>query len=468
MVHVRFRRPFDLIRVTERSEGETREARDDHKETGLHRHIDGRTSGKDKRETEPGLISRVLSFRSLEMQVYVGKNGQQLGPFSLEEINRKLADGTFSATDLAWYEGAAGWASLSGVAGIVIPPTPAAPAPSVATPPPAPMPAATPVRPNAPIVQPPASPSAAYRTMARIGWILLGITLLISFIPILGCGTWILVWPVAVAAIILGIVVMTRGGTGQGIALIIASIILVPVALIAPILSTALLGTGEDRKNETKILENLRTTDSAKGQWVVKTNAADAAPVTMANLTTYLNGKEITAAVGEQYDPNPVGQAPTATLPATKTLGNFKRGEVLTAVGIEKDLANGALSWFSTKTMTWSLGGTSPTPTVVPAVSPRATNTPASTVFPRPSISPKPTSSPRSLISPRQRVGPEESPSSRPSPSAKFAPRNGPRQSASPSEEQSDSEKSGGLMHGRQFPRETPTETPEETPDDNN
>ena len=157
------------------------------------------------------------------MQIYVGKGGQQLGPFSLEEVNRKLADGTFAGTDLAWYEGAAGWAPLSSVAGVVIPPAPAStPPPAAPAPAPVPTPAAIPVRPNVPIVQSPASPGKPYKIMALIGWILLGVTLLISFIPILGCGSWVLVWPVAVAAIILGIVVMTRGGTGHGIALIIA------------------------------------------------------------------------------------------------------------------------------------------------------------------------------------------------------------------------------------------------------
>jgi uncharacterized protein DUF4339 len=409
------------------------------------------------------LIFRAVSFKKFEMQIYVGKNGQQLGPFSLEEINRKLADRTFVGTDLAWYEGAAGWAPLSGVVGVVVPPASAAPTPTPAPVQPAPAPVAAPVRSNVSIVQPPASPSAAYKTMAMIGWILLGATLLISFIPILGCGTWILVWPVAVAAIILGIVVMTRGGTGQGIALIIASIMLVPVALVAPILSTALLGTSEDRKKETQIMENLRTIDSAKGQWVVKTNAADAAPVTMGNLTIYLNGKEITPAVGEQYDPMPVGQAPTATLPSTKSLGNFKAGEVLTAAAIEKDLASGAFTWYSKTTKTWSLGGTSPTPAVIPAASPKASATPASTPSPKPSVSPKPTSSPRSLISPRQSVAPEESPSSsaRPSPSAKFAPRDGPR--ISPRKSPSQPEESSGLRQGKQNP---PGESPSPSPDD--
>src|SRR4030081_1285840 len=76
--------------------------------------------------TRSGLIFGSVSFRSFGMQIYVGKNGQQLGPFSLEEVNRKLADGTFAASDLAWYEGAAGWAPLSSVTGVVVPPAAAA------------------------------------------------------------------------------------------------------------------------------------------------------------------------------------------------------------------------------------------------------------------------------------------------------------------------------------------------------
>jgi hypothetical protein len=407
------------------------------------------------------------------MQIYVGKNGQQLGPFSLEEINRKLADRTLVATDLAWYEGAAGWAPLSGVAGVVVSTAPVTPAAATAppvtpapAPAPAPTPAAIPVRSNASIVQPPPSASAAYKTFARVGWALIGITLLISFIPILGCGTWILVWPVAVAAIILGIVCLTRGGTGQGVALILAAIVLVPVALIAPILSTALLGNGGDRVQANHILENLRTIDAAKGQWAAQTKAVDGAPVTMANLTTYLSGKEITSWAGEQYDPMPVGQTPTATLPATKKLGNFNAGQVLTIAAIEKDIASGSFSWVSKKT--WPLGGTSPTPTVVPTIAPAVTPQPTiaapPTPSPRPSISvsPKATSPPRSLISPRQSVAPEETPppNTRPSPSAKFAPRDGPKMSPRKSPSQSD--ESSGPRQGKQKPGNAPSATPDD------
>ena len=52
------------------------------------------------------------------MQIHVARDGKQLGPFSLEEINRQLAAGTLNLSDQAWYEGAAGWAALSTVPGV--------------------------------------------------------------------------------------------------------------------------------------------------------------------------------------------------------------------------------------------------------------------------------------------------------------------------------------------------------------
>ena len=59
-----------------------------------------------------------------------------MGPFSLEEVNRQLAAGTLSLSDLAWYEGAAGWAALSTVPGVSAGAAPASAAPvaSVSTP----------------------------------------------------------------------------------------------------------------------------------------------------------------------------------------------------------------------------------------------------------------------------------------------------------------------------------------------
>jgi hypothetical protein len=52
------------------------------------------------------------------MQIHIARDGQPVGPFSLEEINRQLAAGTLSLSDQAWYEGMAGWAPLSTVPGV--------------------------------------------------------------------------------------------------------------------------------------------------------------------------------------------------------------------------------------------------------------------------------------------------------------------------------------------------------------
>ena len=410
------------------------------------------------------------------MQIYVGKNGQQLGPFSLDEVNRKVADGTFAGTDLAWYEGAAGWAPLSGVPGVLIRPAAAAvpapaPAPAPAAAPVQPAaaytPAPAPIRPNASIVQPPSSGTGI---LGVLSWVLLGITAVVSCIPFVGCFGWVFGTVVAVAVIIMGIVMIVRGRSLHGGVLILAGLLIVPICFAAQFLSLALFGGAYDRKQQTQIMENLRTIDAAKVQWVSETKASSGAPVTMANLTKQLNGKTISPAAGETYDPMPVGQPPTATLPADKTVGKFKGGDVLTAASLETALATGSYFDFLKRS------SPTPSPTVAPALSPKPSaapsvsaspkpsEAPSVTASPRPSAAPRFSSSPRSLISPRQSVEPEDSPSSRPSPSAKFAPRVRPRQS--PSEDQPNTDNSGAPKQGKQYPRESPGQSPQKPDDD--
>jgi hypothetical protein len=86
------------------------------------------------------------------MQIHLARNGQAIGVFSLDEVNRQLAAGTLTGTDLAWYEGAAGWAALSTVPGVNVGVTTASasaiPTPTVA-------PAITP----APFAQAPVGPA---------------------------------------------------------------------------------------------------------------------------------------------------------------------------------------------------------------------------------------------------------------------------------------------------------------------
>jgi hypothetical protein len=415
------------------------------------------------------------------MQIYVGKGGQQLGPFPLEEINRKLADGTFSATDLAWYEGAAGWAPLSSIPGVTSPAaaavTPAA-APA-STPVSAPIaPAAVPVRSTTPIARTPV-PASSYKTLTTVSWILLAVTALVSLIPFIGCGAWVLGWAVAVAAIIMGIIVITRGGTAQGIMIIVGGVLIVPFALLGQTVSLMVFGSivgTEDRKQQTQIMENLRTIDTAKGQWVATTKAKDRDPVTMANLTSYLSGKEVKAVVGEQYDPSPVGRPPTATLPSDKSLGSFKKGEVLTAASLEEALGKGwnfEFSSYKNSPTPAATANASPAPTVTAKPSPAPTATanpsPEATTGGRPSASPKTSVAPRpsetpdeeTTVTPRPRTMPSETPSSRPSPSAKFAPSDGP--TTSPRPRTSPTVESSGLKQGKQNP---PGESPSASPED--
>lgn len=49
------------------------------------------------------------------MELYIHKNGEQLGPYSEDQVRSYLIDGTLHSSDLAWYDGAPDWASLSSI-----------------------------------------------------------------------------------------------------------------------------------------------------------------------------------------------------------------------------------------------------------------------------------------------------------------------------------------------------------------
>ena len=171
-------------------------------------------------------------------------------------------------------------------------------------------------------------------------WILLGVTFLISLVPVLGCGSWLLAWPVAIATLIMAIIILTRGEKTQGVAILIAAILIVPVTMVASIASTALLGASvseHEKTQEKQIIENLRALSDAKAKWVAQTRVKEGAKVTVAGLSAYLDGREINSVVGEIYDPRPIGEEPTATLPETKSLASHQKGAVLTASGSSLD-----------------------------------------------------------------------------------------------------------------------------------
>lgn len=84
--------------------------------------------------------------------IYVAKNGQQLGPFTLEELDQMLQSESINGQDLYWHKGQSGWLPIAQLPGYVPPPAPASnplsqylpkstPSPMPAAPSPAPAPA---------------------------------------------------------------------------------------------------------------------------------------------------------------------------------------------------------------------------------------------------------------------------------------------------------------------------------------
>jgi hypothetical protein len=57
------------------------------------------------------------------MKMFISREGQKLGPYSVEEINARLRAGELNLHDWAWPEGAPDWVSLGSITGIVGAPT---------------------------------------------------------------------------------------------------------------------------------------------------------------------------------------------------------------------------------------------------------------------------------------------------------------------------------------------------------
>lgn len=140
------------------------------------------------------------------MNIHVARNGQQLGQYSLEEVNQHLASGRLTAADLAWHDGLTDWRPLSAIEGVAIP-HPSSP------PPPPPLPVTGP------------SPSAPEQVAAGKGVITAGYICAALAFVILPVGF-------GIAALVLGIIALTKGRIGHGIAIIVLAVTLGLLGLI--------------------------------------------------------------------------------------------------------------------------------------------------------------------------------------------------------------------------------------------
>jgi uncharacterized RDD family membrane protein YckC len=55
------------------------------------------------------------------MEIYLSRDGERTGPYSLEEVNRQLATGRLTPYDLGWSETSPGWKPLLSFAGVIVP-----------------------------------------------------------------------------------------------------------------------------------------------------------------------------------------------------------------------------------------------------------------------------------------------------------------------------------------------------------
>ena len=66
------------------------------------------------------------------MKIYIGRNGQQQGPYSIEELNKLAQSEPITGNDMCWYQECADWIPLSQLPGFIPtpPPTPATVSPA--------------------------------------------------------------------------------------------------------------------------------------------------------------------------------------------------------------------------------------------------------------------------------------------------------------------------------------------------
>lgn len=207
------------------------------------------------------------------MEIYVSRDGEQWGPYDEDQLAEHLRSGAISVEDLAWTEGVADWQPLRDLIGEEAAAAyqavrseggagkprlvtgNAAPGFAIEGFRPAGRPAVggygtpavrgtVPVRPGyavaglvpayggLPVVERP-----RYAGFAWAAWIVMGVCCVIAIIPIFGFLMWYGVWFAAILAFVFGGIVISRGGTVQGIMIIVAGVFTICFGLIAPVVS---------------------------------------------------------------------------------------------------------------------------------------------------------------------------------------------------------------------------------------
>ena len=222
------------------------------------------------------------------MDYYYSLNNQPEGPVPLDRLHELFRTGVITAETLVVPVGGSEWkpystlpAAAQDLAGSAVPgDVPPAGASSATPTQPAPPPLASAAGAATPTYSAAAAPAPAqppYNNLVLISWVLLGLTALLSIIPILGCFSWVMLIPVVIACVVMGIMTLQRGGTTQGVVILIAAVVVLPlITIIAPIVTTALFGavTGLGDENKKRSSPAPAVADASPAPGVVATPAS--------------------------------------------------------------------------------------------------------------------------------------------------------------------------------------------------
>lgn len=83
------------------------------------------------------------------------------------------------------------------------------------------------------------SSNPQYLSIVSTSWKLITLACLISLVPVFGSATWLIAAPILVIALVMGLIVVSRGGTVPGLIIVLVTVITAPVCIaITPFLST--------------------------------------------------------------------------------------------------------------------------------------------------------------------------------------------------------------------------------------
>jgi len=66
----------------------------------------------------------------MSVMIYIDREGEQFGPYSIDQVSSYLGDGSLLVSDMAWHEGLNDWVPVSHIQGVILPKNRSSPPPS--------------------------------------------------------------------------------------------------------------------------------------------------------------------------------------------------------------------------------------------------------------------------------------------------------------------------------------------------